>query len=349
MVMTVVYTVAFFLLCSLIYSIIKLIKLYIIKAENKRKKEFWNFILYQLLLIPAIFYTFYKSELPPKEMSPYENGEYIGGIIGSFIGFYIFAYLITYCIPWLISLIRKKEISANILAVMIVLFWLPTNLGSIIIVKSFHDTRNNQTEILTKIQSYAERNQAEMAVISDKKIGFNLIEFNNTDDISSLLENGISTISEAKVIKNRLQQKIKKIEKLDNQFRSKIENFKLNDDLLEEIVFEFFSKCEDWSKINKNNREEFIAGFKQNTKKSFDTSRDKMLNLMVQNNISSPLYFKLAIYKKALEIVDLYISFLDLGHKQNLLTLEQDIISKVNIMNEYIEKENAFYAMVNEK
>lgn len=352
---------------SLLYSIYRLVKLYKRNAENKSLLMGWNRILFHLLIIPALTYVFNKSiTIAIQADTPFAKFGYYSKLTCYFLLWFAIAFLFTYLIPWLISVIRKREISPALLGIIMVFIWgINSSIDTMLLLKVAHkmnhfqtvaDNKISETKLEmqntldsadpndpdTKIASYIMKNMDKISPLITKQIENQIklrpVDYTGSDaSLNKLIINGVSSLSEAKSLREKFYLTVKTLEGQNKEWRSTFNKFQID---ITQQTKELLSKYDDWNKMSNKFQDEFISEFMMGANEELEQYKSNYINLLAQFEIETPLYFDIAIYNSAIEILDLNIAKLESNNK--ISGIENDISLKTKAIEGYREQAMEF-------
>ncbi len=345
---TFIFLFLFLLSISFLFSIFKLIKQYRSKADNKILKKAWRSILNHLLLFPAMMYVFKDGRVIIESFNindSYALGNHIGGILGDFLFFYIFAYVFTYFIPWVISLFRKKEISASILGFFIIFIWLAPTVGSLAILTNAHNQINQENEIKSEFfKKVAFLNKEKMLLSFYSKHGYDLEKISNMDDMNHFLKKETFSLVELKNIKNGFLKKSKDLENLSSFWVNMLATTSENNDLIAKTANMLLEdwNFKEWDKLPNETKKEFLSGFVH----GWNNQAQKTKKLLLAYNLTTPWELKQNIYNQAIKLINIYEAQYKATTNKELAQLDSDLEDNVNKLNSYLQKAADFESFV---
>ncbi len=324
--------------CGLFISIDKLIREY--KSKGPLLMEKWRWILFYLVIYPAFMPPF----VPPHDkvkmaaaQNAYEVSSVFGGWIARIIVFYAFSLVFIYGIAWLVKVLTKKKLSPNVFGIVILLLWLPANIGMGISVNKVHradETNLNQLSVCLK------KNIQTIHEASFTDVDFSLIneDFYGLPEVVLFTDGDIQSLTDLHAIRRSFKAHLKKYEQQDALMQKSLQPTTANELSFLRILVPICEKCEPWSRMTKQQQEGIIIGFKQGRLNNIE----KMKFFLHEHHMSSGIAFKIAYLKESLKLLDVWQDVLLDNANEPSIKLKQDFDLHVKNINEIVKKESEF-------
>jgi len=341
---------------SLAFSIYRLTKAYREKSDKKLIMKRWRSILLHLVIFPAVINSISKETSTvinsfSKGTSTLDNSFELGFEIGRFVGsaivdvliFYGGSLIAIYIVSWIICKLLNKEILSGVLGFIIIITFLPLNLGTGVLVYRTmleQSTKQNaENTNLDKVVLYAEQNKSKFEDTISIYYGLNSLEdFYDFPEMNLFLSGKIQSADEFISVKKVFVKKIKKLKEINTKWSKQHRELIANDSILKNLLDDFLAECDDWKKISQASKAQVFKGFKS----SFQKKLMKSSSLIKEYAISSPWELRLVFFEKALSALDIQESFLKINDEKIIQNLEKQYDIAINAVNDHVEKENEF-------